>query len=452
MKFDEFTDRLFEGARSAGFEECEVYESRGESFRVMVFEGKVDDYKVNTSFGLSFRGMKNGRMGYAYTEVLDEDAVSMLLRSAADNAAVIESEDPQFIFAGAGKEDYKPVEAYYPALAQLTPARKIELTLEMEAAALRADPRITTVEYCMLQYGDGSVRIRNSRGLDLSERSNDLFAYLEPVAEADGKREEGHAYRITHDPDGLEPEAMAREAAENALTKLGAAPVPSGSYDILLGNEAAGDMLSAFSDIFSADAAQKGLSLLKGRVGETIAAPCVTLMDDPHLRDGFASAGFDAEGVPTCTKAVIDGGVLGTLLHNLKTAAKDGTTSTGNAAKRSYKSPVGVSPFNFYVKPGDAPPEALMRRMGRGLMITEVVGLHSGTDTVSGDFSLMGNGFVIEEGRRGRPVDQITIAGNFFMMLKAIEAVGSDLRFGLPGTGCVGSPSLWVRELSVAGK
>ena len=321
----------------------------------------------------------------------------------------------------------------------------------MEAAALRADPRITTVGYCMLQYGDGSVRIRKSRGLDLSERSNGLFAYLEPVAEADGKREEGHAYRITHDPDGLEPEAMAREAAENALTKLGAAPVRSGSY-IYCWQRGGSRHAFGISGIFSADAAQKGLSLLKGRVGETIAAPCVTLMDDPHLRDGFASAGFDAEGVPTRTKAVIDGGVLGTLLHNLKTAAKDGVASTGNAAKGSFKSPVGVSPFNFYLKPGDTPPDTLMRRMGRGLVITEVVGLHSGADEVSGDFSLMGKGFVVEEGRRGRPVDQITIAGNFFTMLKAVEAVGSDLRFGLPGTGCVGSPSLWIRELSVAGK
>lgn len=450
MTFDEFTTRLIEGARRAGFEDCEIYESSGDSFRVMVYDGKVDDYKVNASAGLSFRGLRGGRMGYAYTEAMDGDAVEMLLRKAWENAAVVESDDPQFIHGGGG--EYKTVNGYYPALDELTAARKIELALAMEAAARRIDPRVRSVGHCMLQYGSGRVRIRNSRGLDLSERGNGLFAFLQPVAEDGGGKEEGHAYLITHDPGGLDPEALAREAVANTLAKLGAGPVPSGHYDILLGNEAAGDLLSAFSEIFSADAAQKGLSLLRGRENETIASGCVTLTDDPHLPGGFACAGFDAEGAATYPKAVIENGVLKTLLHNLRTAAKDGVRTTGNAAKASFKSPVDVSPFNFYIRPGGDSFEALCGRMGKGLYVTELDGLHAGANPVSGDFSLPCKGFLVEDGRPGRPVDQITVAGNFLTLLRGVEAAGSDLRFGIPGTGCVGSPSLWIRSLSVAGK
>ena len=167
------------------------------------------------------------------------------------------------------------------------------------------------------------------------------------------------------------------------------------------------------------------------------------------LENGIASQPFDAEGVASKTKAVISDGVLKTFLHNLKTAKKDGVESTGNAYK-GIKSPIGISPTSFYIQAGDKSYQQLLEEMGEGLIIISVQGLHSGANPVSGDFSLGAYGYYVKDGRIQRPVDQITIAGNFFDLLKNVVAIGSDLEFDSSG---VGSPSsLLIKELAVAGK
>ena len=172
----------------------------------------------------------------------------------------------------------------------------------------------------------------------------------------------------------------------------------------------------------SAENAQKKLSLLAGREGETIAASCVTLMDDPLLPGGFASAPFDGEGSACRTKAVIENGVLKTLLH---------------------------SRSNFFFRPGEKDLDSLLADMGEGLLITELGGLHAGANPVSGDFSLIAKGFRVAGGKQGLPVEQITVAGNFYQLLKNIQAVGSDLEF--KGSG-IGSPSVDIGSIHVAGK
>ena len=214
----------------------------------------------------------------------------------------------------------------------------------------------------------------------------------------------------------------------------------------------AGSLLATFSGMFSADNAQRGLSRLKGREGEVVAASCVTLMDDPHRPGSASSTPFDGEGVATAPKAVIRGGVLTTLLHNLKTAHKQGVTTTANASRPGYASPVGVAPTNFFFEPSDADFDAMLQKLGDGLLITDLQGMHAGANAVTGDFSLAAKGFAVEGGRIGRAVSQITVAGNFYQLLQDIEAVGADLEFRIPGVSCFGSPSLLVKSLSVAGK
>ena len=171
-------------------------------------------------------------------------------------------------------------------------------------------------------------------------------------------------------------------------------------------------------------------------------------MDDPLLPGGFASAPFDGEGSACRTKAVIENGVLKTLLHSRKTAKKAGTASTGNA-RRSVSSPIRVAPTNFFFKPGEKDLDGLLADMGDGLMITELGGLRAGANPVSGDFSLIAKGFRIAGGKQGEPVEQITIAGNFYQLLKDIRAVGSDLEFR---GGNIGSPSVDAGTIHVAGK
>jgi PmbA protein len=209
------------------------------------------------------------------------------------------------------------------------------------------------------------------------------------------------------------------------------------------------DLLSAFSGMFSADAAQKGLSLLAGKEGETVASEIVTLWDDPF--DPVAPRAFDGEGTPCIKKAVIERGVLNTLLHNLKTAKKAGKESTGNASRRSAASSVDIAPTVFRVETGRHSYDELLKELGTGLVISELEGLHAGVDAVSGDFSLKAAGLLVENGAVVRPVSNITVAGNFVSLMKDVIAVGSDLRFGMPQGGYFGSPSILISGLTVAG-
>ncbi|MGL6100882.1 MAG: metallopeptidase TldD-related protein, partial [Fusobacteriaceae bacterium] len=159
------------------------------------------------------------------------------------------------------------------------------------------------------------------------------------------------------------------------------------------------------------------------------------------------SASFDAEGVPTKPKNLIENGILKTYLYNLKTAKKDGVESTGNAAKGGYKGTMGISSFNLYLEKGDESFETLLNRIENGILITGFSGLHSGLNSISGDFSLATEGFLIKNGKVEKPLNQITAAGNFFDLLNNIECIGDDLKFNLSG---VGSPSLIVKNISIS--
>ena len=206
--------------------------------------------------------------------------------------------------------------------------------------------------------------------------------------------------------------------------------------------------LGTFAEVFFAENAQKGFSLLNGRQGEKIAADCITLRDDALLDGGYASAPFDSEGTAGQNKAVIEKGVLKTLLYNRKTAAKDGVSSTGNGFKTGLTGAVKTDCTNFYLQKGEQSFEELFASLGDGLFITDVMGLHAGANAVSGDFSLSAEGFLVKNGKLDRPVEQITVSGNFYTLLKETEALGNDLHFGSSGNG---SPSILVRNMDIAG-
>ena len=454
MKTDAFLDRLMSKAKKAGFEAAEAYVTSGDSSRFTVFEGEVVASSMHTTTGLSFRAMLGGRLGYASTEALDDESIDMLVDRARDNARTVQDEDEQFIYAPDGA--YGAVEgAFDEELAtSVTPATLVEGCLTMEKAAKEKDTRVLRLPHCTGGYGAGDVRIVNTRGLDVSHRDN--MAYYVAIAAVDGGNGEmitgGHFWAGNTVRD-MRPADVGVQAVEEAIGYVGAHGVPGGRYPVVFSREAWAALLATFAGVFCADNAQKGLSLLKGREGEAIANPLITLIDDPLLARGFQSRPFDDEGVPSHRKEIIAGGTLTTLLHNLKTANIQGVKTTGNASKAGYTAPVGISAFNFYLKPGDNTPAELYKQMGKGLLIKEMEGLHAGANAVSGDFSLLSKGFLVEDGMPVRPVNQITIAGNFYDILKEVVALGNDLWFDMPsGSGACGGPSVLVDGVSVAGE
>ncbi len=450
----EFIAKLFERARqkapdAADFA-CEVCAASDESFEVQIKDGEIYQYNVSDGGGLGFRVLVNGRMGYASTQILDEEAIDLLADGALENAALVESKDRQFLFGGS--ESYPELKLYEPKLEALSAAEKIEMARTLEKLTLAQDARIEQVEDCAVFSSSEEMLLTNTRGLDVSSKGNLMGAYVSAIARDGDRVNTGFKMAFSMDPDAIDLEKLAKAAAREALDGLEASQAESGEYRVLLRSDVAATLLSTFSGVFSAENAQRGLSRLKGREGEMIADACVTIMDDPHRAGSAASTPFDGEGVATRAKAVVENGRLNTLLHNLKTANKDGVSTTANASRPGYAAPVGVAPTNFYFKPMDVDLEGMIEKVGDGLLITEMQGMHAGANPITGDFSLAAKGFRVRGGARAEAVAQITIAGNFYDVLKNVEAVGGDLEFLSPSVSCFGSPSLLVKKLSVAGK
>ncbi|MGI6183876.1 MAG: TldD/PmbA family protein [Candidatus Fimadaptatus sp.] len=448
MELNEYISKVFAAAKAAGFEACECCYTTGEDMSISVFGGEIDEYSLSNSITLRLRGLYNGHMGYAATRVLDEASIDWLVESAKSSAELIDNDDKEFLFAGS--ESYAEVNSYSQSIADMTAREKIDAALDMEKQTLERDERIKRVVDCSVISSSSEVRMVNTLGLDVSFRDNALGAFVVPMAEQDGDMSNAFSIKFVHDKDELDTSAIVREGVSEALAMFGAKPCKSGAYTVLLRHDVMADMLSTFEDMFSADEAQHGLSLLKDREGDKIASDIVTIIDDPLMKNGMASQPFDSEGVATYTKAVVENGVLNTLLHNLKTAYKQGVKTTGNAARAGGS--IGVSPSNFFIKPGERSLDELIGEVGEGIMITDLMGMHAGANPVSGDFSLGARGFMIEGGKLGRPVKGITVAGNFFKLLNDVRALGSDLWFGMPGMSCCGAPSAIIASLSVAGE
>lgn len=446
----DLTEKIMDYGRIKGFSDMEVYYSEGENLTVKIHGEKIDSFNLSQNEGLSFRGLFKDKMGYSYSEKVDDTSIEMLINEALENATIIDSDDKENIFEG-GKS-YQTIDHFNEALAKVKEEDKIAFALNMEKEALSIDNRIVSVQYCVYGEGYGAVSIHNSKGLYLADKSNVAYAYISVVAKQGEEIKTGMAYRVTDDFSTLNPKEIADEAVSEALAMIGAQSIRSGQYEIVLRNSAVCDLLEAFTGVFSAEAVHKNMSLLKGKLNTPIASESISLVDDPHLPEGFASASFDGEGYPTGKKNIIEKGVLKTYLHNMKTAAIDGIESTGNASRTSYKSSIGISPTNFYIKKGRHSLNELIRDIERGIYIIELQGLHSGLDPVSGDFSLSSLGFLIEKGEIKRAVNQITVSGNFFDMLLEVEMVGEDLKFGLPSGSYIGAPSLKIKRLVVSGE
>ncbi len=202
--------------------------------------------------------------------------------------------------------------------------------------------------------------------------------------------------------------------------------------------------------MLSAEAVQRERSLFAGREGEQVAEPAFVLVDDGRHAEGPASAPFDGEGCATRRTPLIEGGRVAGYLYDSRTARKGGRRTTANATRGSYRSPPAVGTTNLLLEPGDATLDALVQQAGEGLYVSDVAGLHSGVNPVSGTFSVGATGRLIEGGELGSPVREITVAGQLLEMLASVRAVGSEGRW-VPLGGSVRAAPLLIAEMAVSG-
>ncbi len=448
MTFNEFKQLVIAQCASQGIEEYELYYQAGSSTSIDTFQHSINEFSSSYSGGLCFRCIVDGKMGYASTEALNAEQAQSVVLKAVDNARNLEAEEA--VFLGEGGQEYEALEdRSYPLP---TTEELIAKILETTEKLYAADPM--AVDGCQTQgiIETSEVAIYNSKGLDLQQKNS--ASGLVAVGVVSNGKEMADAYEIKLGQlDQIDTDAMAKKAIDQAKEKLGGEVAPTGQYPVVFSPEAMTSLLGVYSSIFNSEAAQKGLSKLAGKEGEVIAASCVTLIDDPFHKENPEPRNFDAEGSPTHRKAVIEKGVLNTLLYNLKSAAVAGKKTTGNASKAGYDASVGIRPFTMYLEGGDISEEELLAKACNGVYITSLSGLHAGADSISGDFSLQSAGYMIENGVKTRYVKSFTVAGNFYELLKNIAALANNSH--LPramGSTAFGAPTVLVEGLSIAGK
>ena len=444
MKKNIFIDKLFEKASLKGIDEFEIYFLSNLNTSIKIYQGKIENFSNNQNQGISFRGMVDGKMGYSYSESMEDEDIDFLINEVIENASCIESLDKQFIYGE--KANYTDTITYSSAIENLDTDLVKDFLIKMEEYALSIDERVKKVNFCSFAMGSGEKIIKNSKGLELHSKENICYTYISVIAEENGIVKTGSHFQLGRDFSKFDYKELSEVAVKRALNKFGTITLTEVPKTCVIENLAFSSLLGAMSNIFSAEAVQKNISKLKGKLNESVASSIVTLVDDPFLKDGLANSSFDDEGVPTSYKEIIQDGVLKTYLYNLKTAYKDEVSSTGNGVKGSYKGTVGISSFNLYIKPSDKSFDKMIENIKEGIFITDFAGLHSGLNTISGDFSLAGEGFYIKDGKIDRPLNQITISGNFFELLKNIKDIAKDIKFSFSS---VGSPSIVVEGLKV---
>ena len=448
MDYQSFKNAVIAEAQALGIADYELYYESGADTSIGVFGHEINEFSASEGGGVCFRCIVNGRMGYASTQALNGSEAKAVVQRAADNAAALEAEEAVFLCEG-GKA-YKALSVRpYPLP---TTEALIRCALDTQEKLYAADPAVIDGSQTQVLAEHSEVDICNSRGLDLHYENN-VSGLVVAAVVSDGQ-EMADSYEIKLGMlSAIDTDAMAKKAAADAKRKLGGESPKSGSCPVVFSPDAMSALLSVFSSVFSSENTQKGLSRLGDAEGQVIAAPCVTLVDDPFHPESPAQRSFDGEGCPTCTKNVIENGVLKTLLYNMKTAAVAGRETTGNAAKGGYDAPVSVRPFTMYLAGGPLSEEALLQKAGSGVYITDLGGLHAGANPISGDFSLQSAGFLLENGQKTDYIKSFTVAGNFYDLLKNITALANNCT--LPramSSTAFGSPSVLVENLSIAGK
>ena len=449
MNYQEFKQAVITAAEAKEVKDYELYYSESAETQTEIFKTEVKGFTTGSKLGVCFKCLIDGKMGYASTEHLSEEEAVSLVERALDNAKSIESEEQAFIHTkGDTYAVLEKEEAKLPTAAEL-----IDFSLNLQKQLYATDSRVVDGTQAYAGFVESKSALYNSNGLDLEDSAAFSFTYGMAVV-AEGEEMYDGMEVVSGKFDSFDIEKIAKEAVKDAVDTIGAESVPSGKYPVVFSNKVMASMLSTYSSVFSAEAAQKGLSLLKGKEGEKIAADIVTLTDDPMMESALVKATFDDEGVATYKKNVIEGGQFVTLLHNLKTAAVAGVKTTGNGHKASYASNVGIRPYSFYINPVKGTLEDLMEEAGNGIYVTSVEGMHAGANPITGDFSLAASGFCITDGKKGKPVKSITVSGNFFTLLKEIASVGEDLKFNpfALGSSRCGSPSVLIKEMTIAGK
>ena len=433
-------------AQAVNGEQVEAFVSRGGDTEVRIYEGEVEHFVSAQAEGIGIRVIRDGRTGFAYAGTLDESAIAEVLAEARDNVKFGTVDE----WAGVAEPD--GVEStdqplWNDELAAFPTERKIDLAKELEQLTLAADKRVRVDDS---NYADafGEAAVATTTGIRQWGRENGCYVSVSTLADDGDETQSGFGFSVGRSPQLFDLPRAAREAAERATRLLGATKPPSRRTTVVFDPFVTAQLLGIIASTLNGEAVVKGRSLFKDRLGDQVAPPFVSLVDDPTNPLAYTATDVDGEGLAARRNVLIDGGALQMFVHNSYSARRAATVSTGNAVRGGFSGTPGVGALALQLEPGTRSQEELIAGIDDGLLIQSVQGIHSGVNAISGDFSTGAAGLLIRNGQVAEPVREFTIASTLQRMLLDIVEVGGDVDW-LPMRAA--GVSLVVNDVTMSG-
>jgi PmbA protein len=440
--------RACELAKKHGAGDAEVQVQAGGELTTKVRLGEPELVQEAASKALGLRVFRDHRAALTYTSDLSEAALDRFVADSVELARLSEPDElnelpPKELLATSVPE----LELWDPSSLEVSAKDALELCKRGEAAARGFSDKVTNSEGATYSRVAGAGAFANTAGFAGGFRGTYQSLVVEPICDdADGKKRNGFWWTADRFRGKLEePEAVGREAARRTVAKLGASKIDTGELPIVFDPESGRALLRLLFSVISGGAIYRKSSYLIGREGTPVASDLVNVVDDPLIKRGPGSRPYDGDGLPSRKNVVVDKGVLRTYLLDTYSARKLGRVSNGCAGRGVGGAP-HTTTSNFILQAGSSDPKQIVSSIDRGLYVTEMMGF--GFNAVTGDFSRGAGGFLIEKGKLGQPVTEVTISANLNDILLGIDAVGSDLDLR-SSTAC---PTIRVRKMMVAGR
>ena len=435
--------------KKQGAEAADVYIVSTNGFNTTVRLGKIERLQQSISKGLGLRVIKNGAMANTFTTDFTDRAVKDLARETMQIVQVSNADKhnglaPKELL---GTYDGKLM-LFDESIAKLTPEKKIEMARLAEETGMKFDKRIKNANGTSWNDSRSQVTLANSDGFTGQYQMTQASLSVSLLAEdEDGtKQTDGHYTFGRYLNTLATPQAIGEEAGRRVVKKLGGRKVKSAVVPVVLDPRVGSFMLGDVFGAASGGSIYRRMSYLVDKVGQQIASPMITIVDDATMMDGVASRPFDAEGVRSSSVVVVEKGVLKQYVCDSYAARRLNLKPTGNAS-RSYQGNPGVGSTNLFIKNGETSPADIIKSVKSGLYLDRVGG--QGMNSTTGDFSMGANGQWIENGELTHAVQEITVAGNIMKVLSNVKAVGNDLSFKL---GTTATPTLLIGEMTIGGE
>ena len=434
-------------ARAEPGEEVEAFVARSTSLSAKAYDGEVESFTSAETFGVGIRVIRDGRPGFASAGSFDPSVLEDTLAEARDNATYAEPDEWAGLVSPDGVEPPE-MDLWRDDLATTSTEAKVQMALDLEAAVRGADPRIFGVRSAGYSEGSGEAAVASSTGLVVGSRGTSCSLSATALAKEGDDTQIGGGFSAGRGVADLDFDEAVADAVLRSTRLLGAKQPATDKVTIVLEPRLAATLLGIAGGTLTGDRVLKGRSPFADRVGEAIASPLLTLVDDPTDPRSFGADSHDGEGLATRVNPLIADGVLQGFLHDGYTGRRSGTASTGSAVRSSRSTPAPGCQA-LVMAAGEQPPEELLAGVDRGLFVQSLNGLHSGVNAVSGDFSVGADGLMIRDGQLAEPVREITLASTLQRLLLGIVAVGNDLDWRPGGATAA---TMVIADVAMSGK